>query len=230
MYNAADGTQNRLVNLQPGTKFGPEIGFGDRLRDLRPGQAVALIKWAAGGTSLELDWSPGADSGDTGNWGPRFASFVNAVTNGIAALENVGWEPVIQGMCWQQGEQDAKDGFGDGVAESDHSADDYGANLSVFIARIREQFADHASSNGIRFVAGQVLPYAPVGGDVEARFPGRGLVRQAILDMDESSGAPLSVSNAAAIPVNDDEYLMHEQVVDGYSDNDEVHFSESAYL
>ncbi|MDF7827043.1 hypothetical protein P4B35_23675, partial [Pontiellaceae bacterium B12227] len=24
MYNAADGTQNRLVNLQPGTKFGPE--------------------------------------------------------------------------------------------------------------------------------------------------------------------------------------------------------------
>lgn len=221
---------NQWINLQPanGSTFGPEIGFGERLRDFCPGQNIALIKYAASGNSLEINFKPGANAADTANWGGSFTGMVNTFNNGIAALEADGWQPVIQGMCWQQGEQDAKDGLN--VPESNTSADDYGANLSHFIDRIREQFAAHASPDGIRFVLGQVLPYAPAGGDVEARFPGRDLVRQAELDLDENSGAALSKSNTATVPTNSTDHPTLGQVIDGYRDTDEVHLGATAQL
>ncbi|MCH7229105.1 sulfatase-like hydrolase/transferase, partial [Haloferula sp. A504] len=223
---------NQWVTLRPpgsnGNEFGPEIGIGERLRDLRPGTPIALIKYADGGTSLELGWKPGANAADTANWGPQFTGFVNTVSNGLAALEAEGWQPVIHGMCWQQGEQDAKDGLN--VAESSTSADDYGANLAHFVSRIREQFAPYAAPEGIRFVPGQVLPYAPDGGDVQARFPGRDLVRQAILDADEGSGATHSIPNTQSVPTNSVGYPTHAQEVDGHRDTDEVHLNATAQL
>jgi hypothetical protein len=116
------------------------------------------------------------------------------------------------------------------VAESNTSADDYGANLDHFIDRIREQCAAHASTSGIRFVLGQVLPYAPAGGDVEARFPGRDLVRQAELDLDENSGAALAKTNTATVPTNSIDHPTLENVIDGYRDEDEVHLGATAQL
>jgi arylsulfatase A-like enzyme len=230
--SVSSGIANQWVTLQPpgsnGTEFGPEIGIGDRLRVLRPGIPTALIKFADGGTSLELGWKPGANASDTANWGPQFSGFVNTVNNALAALVAEGWQPVIHGMCWQQGEQDAKDGLN--VAESTTSADDYGTNLTHFVSRVREQFAAYAAPGGIRFVPGQVLPYAPPGGDVQARFPGRNLVRQAILDADDRSGAPLSIPNTQSISTDSDGYPTHEQEVDGYRDTDEVHLNATAQL
>jgi Carbohydrate esterase, sialic acid-specific acetylesterase len=220
----------KVVTLQPanGSTFGLEIGIGERLRSLRPGRPMALIKFADGGTSLEIGWKPGTSSTNNSNWGPQYKSFVATVNGGLAALEAAGWVPVIRGMCWQQGEQDAKDGLD--ADESTTSADDYGANLSAFIGRVRQQFANHAGPGGIRFVTGQVLPFAPSGGDVATRFPGRALVRQAILNADEGSGASLSVANTEAIPTNQTDHPSHEQVVDGYRDDDEVHQSATALI
>lgn len=234
LYAAGSGVSgaiaNKWVGLQPanGSTFGPEIGFGERLRDLCPGRNIALIKYAASGNSLEINFKPGANATDTGNWGGSFTAMVNTYNNGIAALVADGWQPVIKGMCWQQGEQDAKDGLN--VSESNTSADDYGANLSHFIDRIREQFATHASPDGIRFVLGQVLPYAPAGGDVDTRFPGRELVRQAELDLDEDSGAALAKNNTATVPTNSTDHPSHEQEVDGFKDTDEVHLNATAQL
>ncbi len=220
----------KLVGLQPGngSNFGPEIGIGERFRDLCPGHPIALIKHAIGGSSLEIDWRPGANAADTANFGPYYSQFVNTVNNGLAALEAQGWTPLIHAMCWQQGEQDAKDGLN--APESTTSAEDYGANLGHFTNRVREQFAGHASAAGIRFVVGQVLPYAPPGGDVVARFPGRDLVRQAILDADEHSGAPLSIPDTEAIPTNATDFPSHAQEIDGYRDADEVHQNATAQL
>ncbi|MGB0993500.1 MAG: sialate O-acetylesterase [Akkermansiaceae bacterium] len=234
LYAAGSGVSgsiaNQWVDLQPanGGTFGPEIGFGERMIDLCPGQPIALIKYSVSGNSLEINFRPGADASDTGNWGGSFTGMVNTFNNGIAALEADGWQPVIHGMCWQQGEQDAKDGLN--VSESNTSADDYGNNLDHFIDRVREQFAAHASPSGIRFVLGQVLPYAPAGGDVEARFPGRDLVRQAELDLDEDSGAPLAKTNTATVPTNSTDHPTHANDGDGYKDTDEVHLNHVAQL
>jgi len=230
LYAAGTGVPgsfaNQWVTLRPanGATFGPEIGIGEKMRDLCPGQPIALLKHAASGHSLEINFKPGANASDTGNWGGSFTAMVNTYNSGLAALEAEGWDPVIKGMCWQQGEQDAKDGLN--AAESNTSADDYGANLSHFVARIREQFAEHASPDGIRFVPGQVLPYAPPRGDVVTRFPGRDLVRQAVLDADEDSGAPLSIPNTRAVPTNSTDHPVHAQTGSG----DEVHLNDVAQL
>lgn len=232
LYAAGSGVSgsiaNQWVGLQPSNAgtFGPEIGFGERMIDLCPGQPIALIKYSASGKSLEINFKPGADASDTGNWGGSFTGMVNTFNNGIAALEADGWEPVIHGMCWQQGEQDAKDGLN--APESSTSADDYGNNLGHFIDRVREQFAAHASPSGIRFVLGQVLPYAPAGGDVATRFPGRDLVRQVELDLDENSGAALTKTNTATVPTNSTDHPTHANDRDGYKDTDEVHLNHVA--
>ena len=232
LYAAGSGVSgsiaNQWVTLRPsnGSTFGPEIAIGAKMRELCPGQPIALIKYAASGNSLEIDFKPGANASDTANWSGSFTAMVNTYNSGLAKLAADGWQPVIKGMCWQQGEQDAKDGLN--VAESNTSADDYGSNLSHFVHRIRQQFASHASPDGIRFVPGQVLPYAPPGGDVVTRFPGRDLVRQAILNADENSGAPLSISNTRSIPTNHTDHPVHEQDIPG--NTDEVHLGATAQL
>ncbi|MCF7864259.1 MAG: sialate O-acetylesterase, partial [Kiritimatiellales bacterium] len=91
--------------------FGPEIGFANRIKQLRPGASMAIIKYSVVGTSLITDWRPGANAADTANWGPQFAGFVKTVNGGLAALRDAGYQPRIVGMLWQQGEQDAKDGW-----------------------------------------------------------------------------------------------------------------------
>ena len=160
--------------------------------------------------------------------GGQFSTFVSTVDAGLAALVADGYQPRIKGMLWHQGEQDAKAGVA--APESATSAIDYGANLSHFIARIREQFAADTAPGGIRFVLAQVLPYAPPGGDTQTRFAGYMLVRQAALDADENSGAALSVTNTAAVPTDSVSHPSHEQEVDGYRDTDEIHLNATGQL
>jgi len=224
----AKGNQWMPLQSANGRQFGVEMGFGEAIKTLRGDDPVALIKFAASGTSLERGWKPGKNAQDAGNWGAQFKGFVATVDAGIAALEAEGWTPVIQGMCWQQGEQDAKAGLN--VEESDQSALEYAANLTAFIARVREQFAEHAGESGIRFVAGQVLPYAPMGGDVDARFPGRDLVCQAVLDLASNSGSEIALDNVGAVATDDNTCQTHAQDGDDYNPNDEVHLNERGLL
>jgi hypothetical protein len=228
------GGANHLITVRgagfDSNTFGPEIGFADAMRDLCRGDSICLIKHAAGGTSLQAMWKPGASNADTGNFGPEYQTFVNTVNGGLAALRAAGYQPVIDGMLWQQGEQDSKEGLntaGDGNATS---ADDYGANLQHFVARVREQFAADIAPGDLRFVLGQVLPYAPAGGEVQSANPGRNKVRQAQLDADENSGAPLSLANTATVPTDSTNFPVHQQEVDGYRDTDEVHLNGTAQL
>ena len=188
------GLSNRLITLQPhststqGLTIGPEIGFGERMNELCPGKRIAFLKYSFRGTNLHTQWNPGANNTDTTNWGDQYTAFVNTINNGLAALRADGWEPKIEGMLWVQGEADAQ--------STVNNANAYGANLSHLIGRVREQFAVDTASSGMRFVTAQVLPA------VNSSFPHRNIVRQAILDVDEDSGSPLSVDNTASVPTN----------------------------
>ena len=163
-------------------RFGPELGFGNRLQGLLPDRKIALIKHAQSGSNLFSQWNPGRDAADRDHFGPQFKAFVETVELGLAGLRDRGYEPTIRGMIWQQGESDSK---GD-------AAGAYGANLAHFIARVREQF--HASE--LVFVYGYVMPPPNSG-------PGRDLVRKGQKDVNQDSGTSLAVKRAFVVETDD---------------------------
>ncbi|MDB4537519.1 hypothetical protein N9230_02780 [Akkermansiaceae bacterium] len=130
-----DFYESSLTTLRPlDGEFGPEITWGRCLADSLADDTssrVAIIKSAAGGTSLQVDWKGGGDGTTTGD-GPRYLTFQNTVTAGINALESAYPNAVIdfEGMLWVQGERDGKGGF----------EDSYEANLINFISDVRATY------------------------------------------------------------------------------------------
>ena len=166
--------------------FGPELAFAYRMAEALPNENIALIKHAKGGTKLTTEpldyevtsWHPGTNAADTASFGVEFATFVQTVTNALAALRAEGDIPVLSGMLWVQGEADA-------TAASTGAA--YEQNLTRFIRRVREQFA----VPDMPFVCAQILPY-------QTR-PGSAAVRQALDDADQESGSPAALSGVFTV-------------------------------
>ena len=55
-------------------------------------------------------------------------------------------------------------------------------------------------------------------------------IRPISLDADEDSGDPHSAANTRAVPTNEVDHPSHEQEIDGYRDDDEVHQNATALL
>jgi hypothetical protein len=104
-----DGVQQVLSD-----RFGPELPFARRLRELEPGVRVALVKYAKGGTAL-LEGGSGY-----GNWEPdsELGDGINQYDHALATLRNALAERDIDGdgsadtlvpagILWMQGEADA---------------------------------------------------------------------------------------------------------------------------
>ncbi|MDP9174216.1 MAG: sialate O-acetylesterase [Planctomycetota bacterium] len=168
-------------------RFGPELGFGNRLQEQFRHRKIALIKHAHSGTNLYLQWNPGADAADAAHFGPQFKIFVDTVDAGMMGLRNLGYEPMIRGMIWQQGENDA-----DARATAAGADIAYGKNLAHFIARVREQLG----APEMVFVYGYVMPPPNVG-------EGRDRVRLGEKNVDQDSGSPLAVRGAFVVPTDD---------------------------
>ena len=120
-----------LTALRPGSQFGPEITLGRTMAAtlrLERGTRVAILKYGVGGTSLAVDWKPGGDATTAGD-GPRYVTFQQTVSNGLAALASAypGASIELAGLLWVQGERDAKGGF----------ENDYEDNLVAFIEDVR---------------------------------------------------------------------------------------------
>lgn len=110
--------------------LGPEVGMAERLIELSPDSEFFIVKCAVGGTSLWRDWLSPSCGGD---YDPEACvespeAAVHAVINGLPLragwcynqmikltresldiLIGRGYEPVIRGFCWMQGEADACD-------------------------------------------------------------------------------------------------------------------------
>jgi hypothetical protein len=204
-------------------RFGPELGFGNRLQELEPAAAIALIKHAHSGTNLYAQWAPGGNATDTAHWGPQFKVFVQTVDAGLQGLRAQGYAPVIRGMIWQQGENDAFSGNlattnATVIAAFVHAvSDQYGTNLAHFIQRVREQF----SSPDMLFVYGYVLP-------PPNNPPGRDAVRRGERAVDQNSGDPLAVPGAFVVATDD---LPHRATDPGTRyPQDDLHFSTNGTL
>jgi hypothetical protein len=100
-------------------RFGPELSFGRRLRQLWPQPPLAIIKVAEGGTALHDRW--------TAKTGDLYKLLVSEVKQQLAVLNKTSQAKPV-GVVWMQGESD---GTQSGYANA------YGANLTAFITALR---------------------------------------------------------------------------------------------
>lgn len=184
-------------------RFGPELGFASKIHQLYANRKIALIKHAHSATNLYNEWNPGKDENDTTNWGLQFKVFIQTVDSGLNELRKMGYQPMIRGMLWQQGE-------GDAISKDSASAK-YAQNLIQFIQRVRKQF----NAPKMPFVYGYVLPPPNTGTD-------RDLVRQAEYDIAQKSKTKISVKKATVVQTDD----LSQRANDKNSPypNDHVHF------
>ncbi|MCK5797123.1 MAG: hypothetical protein KAI47_08070 [Deltaproteobacteria bacterium] len=119
-------------------RFGPEVGFGHRLRTLWPQGAFAIIKVAVGGTAIKDRWA--ARKGDL------YKLLIATVKAQMASLHKT-WQPRLVGFVWMQGESDG----------TNHSAAAaYKGRLDTFITDVRQDL----SAPALPFVAGLISPHA----------------------------------------------------------------------
>ncbi len=157
---AADGQpvdgRGRWAKLQPGhgvgfssdghankysDRFGVELSFAAKLRELEPDAPIAIIKYSRGGTSIdaaaaggfgcwEPDFAGGSDDGQGINQYDHFLATIRGAT-AQADIDGDGEadELVPAGILWMQGESDA--------AHTPEIAQRYEANLKRLADLIR---------------------------------------------------------------------------------------------
>ncbi len=127
--SVAAGGEGRWSELEPGygfgvvsradgvllsDRFGVELSFAERMKELRPGERIALIKYARSGSSIDSTAAAGF-----GGWEPDFRSgggynqydhFLATLRNAFAArdIDGDGIEDTLvpAGIVWMQGESD----------------------------------------------------------------------------------------------------------------------------
>lgn len=96
-------------------RFGLELAFADRLLELYPGEKIAFIKYAKGGTSIDSlaagrfgCWDPDFQSKNGINQYDHFLSTLNHAMS-IQDIDGNGQADVLvpAGILWMQGESDA---------------------------------------------------------------------------------------------------------------------------
>jgi hypothetical protein len=119
----------------PVSRFGPELNFARRVRDLisEPDCRLGVMKFASGGSSLYdmADWRPDGTA-DRSADGHLYRIFQHTAWRCIGAMKNKypTHEVEVLGMAWVQGESDALEGKG---AE-------YEENLTRLVADVRATF------------------------------------------------------------------------------------------
>lgn len=181
-------------------RFGPEIGFAHYLRNNQPGRPeIYLIKFALSGQPLDAGWNGGAADGSSWvsaepgpnrktfypgtsaedpNVGLHYQALMKHVQAALEAIKADGKSPVLRGIVWMQGEQDAK---------NETSADRYDKSLE----RLKNRIEEDLKSKPVPFVFGQVLPHEPA----MARFTHRDLIRKRMAQADHRSGNERAIDN-----------------------------------
>lgn len=178
-------------------EFGPEYGLALGLAAAT--REVCIVKFHASGMPLHHGWNagiwrggaptpgrvnfhPGKDAADP-NQGTLYRNMVARFRGALERLRAEGKSPVVRGLVWMQGEQDAK---------HETSATSYAASLRLLRERLA---ADVGAAPEVAFVFGQVLPHEPA----MERFTHRTEVRAAMAAADSRSGKPESIPHARMV-------------------------------
>lgn len=122
-------------------RFGLELTFARRLKELEPGSNIALIKYSRGGTSIAIEaagnfgcWDPDFEGGEGAGKGVnQYDHFLSTLRRATAVrdIDGDGEEDrlIPAGILWMQGESDA--------AVSTAIANRYEANLKRLMDLVR---------------------------------------------------------------------------------------------
>ncbi len=143
----SDGTENKYSD-----RFGVELSFAGRIKELEPNSNIAIIKYSRGGTSIDKDaagkfgcWEPDFDPPDGVN---QYDHFIAAVKNAFFVKDingdNKPDKLIPAGIIWMQGESDA--------SYSEEIAGKYEMNLKRLMDLIRDEF----KSKGMPVVIGRI--------------------------------------------------------------------------
>jgi hypothetical protein len=132
---SSDGTNNSYSD-----RFGVELSFAEKMKELFPDEKIAIIKYSRGGTSIDTAaaswagaWLPGYTGGNGVN---QYDHFVATVKGALAAgdIDGDGKKDILipSGILWMQGESDANNEYATSI---------YKENLAMLIDSIRNVFS-----------------------------------------------------------------------------------------
>lgn len=169
LFNGGEGPREEhwhWVTVYPGQgsissdvpMFGPELGMASVLQKAH--EPVAFIKYAYGGTAIyrneDLNNRPENHDNWHGPWdgvksaydlsevdentsGRLYTEFLMTIREGLAQLELKGFQPVIRGLTWMQGETDGEIQFNN---QKHQAASVYAHNLSCLFAAFRRDLSN----------------------------------------------------------------------------------------
>lgn len=135
--------------------FGPELGMAKYFADNGIANTnYGIIKYAAGGTAIYDEFTSNLGS-QYGNWmspslvakygkgsaaltGLCYANFLTTVRQGLKAYKDNGYNPVIKGLAWMQGESES---------QSANNSKRYAELLSTMIADMRKDLTEISGQN-----------------------------------------------------------------------------------
>lgn len=122
-----------VTPLAEAKQFGPEFAFAHAIGKALPKETVGIVKFALGGTSLDMWGAPGYDKKDC------LYQRMMALVKAALATGNVE----VAGVLWMQGESDA---------EKKELGEAYAANFAGLIARLRQDL----NAPNLPFLFGQI--------------------------------------------------------------------------
>ncbi|UAM97150.1 sialate O-acetylesterase [Polaribacter litorisediminis] len=133
----SDGFKNKLSH-----KFGPELSFGKKIQELYPGEKIAIIKYARGGSSIDRRAAREYGSWEidfNGSVGVnQFDHFLTTLKGALNSkdIDGNGIEDILvpSGIIWMQGESDA--------TITEDIASNYYSNLKRLMDLIRGAFRE----------------------------------------------------------------------------------------
>jgi hypothetical protein len=121
-------------------RFGVELSFAMKMKELFPDEKIAIIKYSRGGTSIDTSaagsfgaWLPSYTGGNGINQYDHFLATVSGAL-GAGDIDGDGREDrlIPAGIVWMQGESDANNEYATSI---------YKENLAVLIDSIRNAFS-----------------------------------------------------------------------------------------